>query len=204
MKITDFYDDLMPRLPGADESLIEHETFAAIRKLCEEGWAWTITLTMSVRKGQKRVYLDPMPENTKVGYILSASLGTRTMTPLVALPLNEDEGSPMSFYMEDTGTMRLNPIPDKDYPDGLTITATVIPMNKKVTIPDMFNTHYRDTVIDAVCHRMMIMSSKPWTNPSMGVHHGKSMKSGIKRIRDITNRRYGMGDNTWSFPRGFR
>jgi hypothetical protein len=211
MKLEDFYDDLMPRLSGADESLVKHETFAAVRKLCEEGWAWVMDVgPLNVRVGADTVYLNPLPENTSVGYILQAQFtptdgSTGYLTATANLPLDRATlGTPATFYhAAGPGTIKLVPTPDKDHDKSLIVVCSVIPANVTVVLPDYFNTHYRDAVIDGVCSRMMAMSSKPWSNMTMATYHGRSFNNHIKRSRSISLRRFSLAENNWAFPRQF-
>jgi hypothetical protein len=211
MNLSDFLDDLMPRLSGAEERLILHETLSTVRRLCEEGWAWPLDFgPISVKEGKSLVYLDPMPCNTRVGYVLSAAFAasgpvTRPLAPATARPVIDSmkRATPSAFYMQDTGTLQLVPTPDKDYDNALSLVCTVIPTCVDTVIPDFFGTHFRDAVIDGVCARMMVMNSKPWSNGPLASLHGKSFKNHIKRTRDITKRRYSLGDRNWSYPRTF-
>tara|TARA_R110000772_G_scaffold51809_5_gene118881 strand:+ start:6479 stop:7135 length:657 start_codon:yes stop_codon:yes gene_type:complete len=207
MKTSDFYDHIMPRITGAEEPLVLQETFSAIRQLCEEGWAWPVDYgPFSTTAGSRHIYLNPMPENSVVGYVLQViyepstggrvQLGTMQNVP----PANEPNSSPRGVYMEDTGTMVLYPTPDTSEAGSIRVSCTTIPTLVVAELPEMFMTHYRDAVIDTACHRLMMMDSKPWSSPTMAMFHGRRSRNHIKRIRDITKRRYSMGSSQWQFP----
>lgn len=208
MKVTGFYDDLMPRLPGADESLVEHETYAAVRQLCEDGWAWPQDLDpLNLSADQPNIYLDPLPGDTRVGYVLlvtyQASGGARrALTPMTVAPPVDTVGSttPRFFYLSTPGEMKLYPTPSEDQTDVLYVSCTVIPRTKNTTLPDFFSTHHRDAIIDGVCARMMLMTSKPWSNGPLALTHNRRWRNYIKRCRDITKRKYSLADGPWAFP----
>jgi hypothetical protein len=196
----------MPRLPGATEELVLHELFAALRQLCEEGWAWPLDFgPLNVYASKPRIYLDPMPDNTRVGYVLRvryepASGANTRVLPLVHLPSVTDPGTPNRFYMENTGTLLLDPIPLEEELNSLHVACTLIPTSTTCRLPDFFFTHYRDAIIAGTCSRMMMMSNKSWADRAAGTMHAKQFKKYISQIRNTTKARYSLADGSWRFP----
>lgn len=204
--------DLMPRLPGAEESFVKHETFATLREFCEDGRAWIDTLTnLSSKANNPNIYLDPLPDGNKVGYVLDVqyrpsgstqakSLDVMTSWPALATRVADD---PLAYYMLDTGHIRLNPIPGKDHEKSYDVTMTLIPCDINVRLPIEFSSHWRDAIIDGVCSRMMLMVAKPWTSLKLGEFHGRKFRNHVKRARSITDSRWSRGDAQWVFPQNF-
>ena len=174
----------MPRLPGAAEEIVKHETFAALRELCEDGYAWVETIgPLSAGKDNPNIYLDPQFQNTRVGYILWADI-------------------PSAFHgymLEDPGHIVLTPTPEKDYSAKFKFAVTLVPMEERTQFPDYFWSHWRDAVIDGVCYRMMTMPSKPYTDKAMGLMHGRKFRNHVKRCRTIAKSRFSNTAN-WRYP----
>jgi hypothetical protein len=213
VNLSDFLDDLMPRLPGATEELVNHELYAALRQLCEEGWAWYQDITIDVKAAKQTYYLDPLPGNARVGYVLSAFYNPtsgyrRRLTPMVTIPAaivpnpnpDSEDDTPIGYLMTDPGTMKLSPTPSADAPKGLTIGLTAIPLSPTCSFPDYFFTHYRDTLIDGVMARMQLMKSMAWSDTNLATINGRKWRNWLNRTRDITKRRYSTGDRNWRFP----
>lgn len=209
----DFWlDDLMPRLPGATEKLVLHETFAALREFCEEGNAWIDVMTnISTKANNRNIYLDPLPDGNKTGYVLqvlfdpvnsdnSRKLHALTSWPFRSATISDD---PAAYYMVDSGHILLNPIPKKAHVKAYTITVTLIPCSEKVRLPVEFSSHWRDAIISGVSHRMMSMISKPWTNTAQSIFQGRKFNNHKKRARQIAESRFGRGERQWVYPQNF-
>ncbi|MDX1297290.1 MAG: hypothetical protein R3260_03480 [Pseudomonas sp.] len=212
MNVTDFLDDCMPRLSGAEEALTTQEIFAAIRQFCEEGLAWvydfgpvTITaldthVTINVSSG--------LPTDTKAGYVLKTEFRSsntdnfKDFLPTLSLPSNPDDTAtdPTSYYAESPSSLLLIPQPTETHTNGFRAKVSVIPTATTVTLPDEFETHWRDAVIDGVMARMFNMPNKPWSNAQLALLHGRRFRNHIKRTRDIVKRRYGTDSSGWTFP----
>jgi len=215
VSVQDFLPDLMPRLPGAEEELVMHETFAAIREFCEDGQAWIETLpSVSSKANNPNIYLNPQPDGRVVGYVkqvLFVGAGTvsatsnsngfrKLLTPITTVPAFVTTGQePTAYMMADTGHLVLNPIPTLDHTKSYTIDISLIPTNVKARLPQEFLTHHRDAIISGVCSRMMLMISKPWSNPTTALYHGKRFRNFVKRSRALTNSKYSPGAG-WRFP----
>ncbi len=206
IKAEDWLSDLMPRLPGATEELIVHETFSAIREFCEDGRAWVDNLgPLSSKANNKNIYLNPQPGNVMVGYVYMVlfkgnSNFRKKLTPMSDVASYITTGQdPTGFYMEDTGLLTLNPVPTIAHDKAYTVVVSLIPTNINTQFPQEFLTHWRDAVIDGTCGRMMLMQSKPWSNASLALHHGKRFRNFIKRTRNLTRNKYTSGQS-WLFP----
>jgi hypothetical protein len=204
--VDDWLPQVMTRCPGATEELCRQEIADAVRQLCEEGWAWTETFgPMSAKANNPIIYLDPLYQNTRVGYVwlamfLPQSGYKRRLTPMAtSAAYAPTSDQPTAFLMEEPGVVRLNPIPIADLPNAFLFDLSVIPIDQTTRLPAVFRTHWWDAVIDGACSRMMMMVSKPWSNPSIGTLHGKRFRNHIKRARSITQAKYNQGQ-PWAFP----
>lgn len=208
VKICDWLPDLMPRLPGADEALVLRETFAAVREFCEDGLAWVET-TRPLTSGANNplLYLDPLPDNAVTGYVLRVMFGNEAnqtdrhqLGSLSIAPGSRSTGTdPSAYYMEDTGTLRLHPVPTVDHKQAYVVSLSMIPINQKVLLPNYFMSHHRDAIIDGTCSRMMLINGKPYSNAGLAVHHGKRFRNFVKRSRTLTRARYSEGA-AWRYP----
>lgn len=209
MVITDFLDDLMPRLPGADEALVEAETLSALRQFCEEGLAWVYNYPVqTITALDTHIAINNIPANTSVGYLLltefkpNSSDEYKELYPALRLPTNPSDTAtePTHYYAESPSSLLLIPVPTETHTNGFRGAVSLVPTGSAVDLPDEFQSHWRDAVIDGVMYRMLTMVSKPWSNPQLSVIHGRKFRNAIKRARDITKRRYGTSSAAWRFP----
>ena len=200
-----FIKDALVQLPGATEDLIQHQIEAVLREFCEDGWAWpyacsSVDITHS---NAGRVYLDPLPNDTRVGYIHSVRF-SENVPPLRQLTSPPrylgKPARPRYFMLEEPGTLLLYPAPDKDYLESLSVDLTVIPIDADTVLPDFFWTHHRDAVLSGVLGRMMVMPSKPWSSAPTGIMNQRRFRNFVKRSRATSGQRWGMDVQNWMFP----
>lgn len=202
----DWFPYLMTRLPGITEEFLLLEIDACLREFCEDGRAWTeIIGPLSSSANNPKIYLDPLPNNTRVGYVRLATFSSnkdtnKRLSPMASLPyLRPSSDQPVAYLMEEPGVVVLNPIPVKDWQKAYMFDLTVIPLGPNIKLPEIFWTHWRDAIIDGVQSRCMLMVSKPWSNPSLGTTFGKKFRNHIKRARAITDGKY-TDAQAWAFP----
>lgn len=206
VQIDDWLPQLMTRLPGMTEELLRQELQDAIRELCEDGRAWTeIFGPLSSKANNPVIYLDPLFQNARVGYVWRATFrgnsnAKKVLTPAPAAPLIDQYATePQAFMMVSPGVVHLSPTPNRDWDQRYEFDLSVIPTKQATRLPDIFRTHWWDAVIDGTCGRCMNMHSKPWTNPSMAMYHERRFRNHIKRARAITAAKYSTAQ-AWTFP----
>lgn len=202
----DWYQYLMPMLPGITEEFLLVMITDALREFCEDGRAWTeIIGPLSSKADNPIIYIDPLPNNTRVGYVRLLTFSgnpttNRALTPMATIPyLRPSSSQPVAYRMDSPGTINLNPIPTQAWPDAFTADVTIVPLGPNIRLPEIFWTHWRDAIIDGVCGKCMLMISKPWSNPSIGTLHAKKFRNHIKRARAITDGKY-TAAAAWVFP----
>ena len=205
-QISDWYQYLMPMLPGITEEFLDVMLNATLREFCEDGRAWTEILgPLSSKADNPKILLDPLPGNTRVGYIYQVTFQTtpntnKTLTPGASIPYLRPTGDqPTAYFMEGPGVISLNPVPIRDWDDAYFVDASIIPLGPNIRLPEVFWTHWRDAVIDGVCGKCMMMISKPWTNPSVGTMHARKFRNHIKRARAIADGKF-TDAQSWAFP----
>jgi hypothetical protein len=209
MVVDDFFDLVMPHLPGADEALVRSELLATLREFCEGGLAWDYKYgPVSIAANQTVVTLSQLPDNTKVAYLLRTEFMAynddyyRELPPQLTLPMkaNDTAAEPHSYFAEAPNSLLLIPTPTTAHPDGFRANLALVPTTTAAVLPDTFATHWPDAIKDGVLYRMFSMPSKPWSAPPLAALHGKSFRNQIKKSRDVVKRRYGMSSGGWRFP----
>lgn len=202
----DWYQYLMPMLPGITEEFLLVMFGNVLREFCEDGRAWTeIVGPLSSKADNPKILLDPLPGNTRVGYVYQVTFQSnpstlKTLTPGAVIPYLRPSGDqPTAYFMETTGTINLNPIPTQDWDEAYLVDLSVIPLGPNIRLPEIFWTHWRDALIDGVLGKCMLMISKPWSNPSLGTMHARKFRNHIKRARAITDSKY-TDAQAWAFP----
>ena len=209
MILTDFLDELMPRLPGADEAFVQAEMLSAARILCVDGYAWPVNLgPLDIRADDPNIYLDPLPGDTRIGIILSvrfepAGSNRKDLWPLTRPPVETTSNAtePRYYWMATPGEMVLSPTLSVAAPDSIYVDATVIPADSTCIFPDAWRTHFSEAMIAGVCSRMMAMQSKPWSDRNGSMLFGKQFRNHVATTRRTTINRFSQNQAQWRFPR---
>jgi hypothetical protein len=209
MLVEDYLDTVMPRLPGAEETLVRQEILAALRQFCREGLAWDYRYgPVDITASTTTLTLDQQPADTEIVVLLRTEImpdgsdSYRSFPAMLALPAkpNETATAPKRYFPETPASLTLYPIPTVTHTNGFRAVVALSPTATTAVLPDVFNSLWLDAIKDGVLSRMHAMASKPWTDASLAIVHGRSFRNQIAQARVMTKNRYGVGNTAWKFP----
>lgn len=192
--IRDFYDYLLPELPGCTTAFLDLHLVEVARKLCEDSLVWRAELDAVDLEADEDTYDIDSPEpQSVVCKVLRLTLDddvlwdpewfngcgrdepTYNLTP----PFSVNEDFTQITLVEDH-------IPGAAVTDGLEIKGALKPKFGADRLPDILLTTHLEALRKSVLHRLMLMPKKPWSNPELAVVYGNEATRLIHRAATNT------------------
>ena len=95
----------------------------------------------------------------------------------------ESNGTPRGYLQNDERSITIWPLPDKRYPNGLTLRVALKPSRASAFIDDVIFEDYAEVVASGAISRLMLSVDKAYTNPQMAVVHRARFDQGINVAR---------------------
>lgn len=195
MKIwSDFYDHLLPDVPGCPYAMLDHALRQAAIAFCEQSLAWRQEHPdIAIIAPQAKYLFDP-PAESVVHVITYAALDGRqisTETQASDMRINEwrnQSGRPQYVLGQESG-LRLVPRPDADGTLSLEVALKPVPL--AASVPDLLFDEWREPIIHGALSRLMLSPKKPYSNSQLAQYHQqqahiKTGQAGIRVARDRT------------------
>jgi hypothetical protein len=146
--------------PDVAEPSMLHEIRAACVLFCERTRVWKAIETLNVRANRGE-YEIPVDSEAVVVAIEEAIFNGSTLRP-EALDVLKTEwrdwitqtGSPILFTQLDPDNLRLVPVPNADYPKGLTLRITYKPDRTAKSVPDWLFQQYAEVIAAGAIGRL--------------------------------------------------
>ena len=206
----DFFDILMPELPGVYQAVVLQELDRTLRDYFRRTGAWQERLvpSTSFAVGQVRVDLNEELERFSAPYKVAnvyAVWDDKTELPQQALvrSLKEDTRSsqrrwhcPQRSVVEFSGTA-WSVAKDLEY------QVALYPAERGVAYPQWIWDDHSEAIRYGVLGRMMSQSRKPYSNPVDGRTFTNAYFSEINSAKAEADRGNTPAGQTWHFPRSF-
>ncbi len=196
-------DELLPRVPGADPTVVERELQGTLREFYRTSGSWVEELpAMNVKDGKAEYDFNPVSDNKQVLYTLRVIYNGRDLGLYDKRPAQTlTSTSPIGALLTAPGRVQLIPTPSEDITDGLSITATLTFIKRAChQPPDYVVTQWYDVVLDGATGRLMQHIKRPYSNPKMATFYLKRFRNGMREARDATRRAWGFAESSFSFP----
>jgi hypothetical protein len=110
--------------------------------------------------------------------VKDASIYNRLYSSFQAAP-----SIPTRYLQKDPRQISLWPLPDKRYPNGLTLRVAVKPSRSSTSIDDIVFEDYAEVIAAGALRRLLLSSSKPYTNPGLATVKADEFKAGLNVAR---------------------
>jgi len=195
MKIwSDFYDYIMPDVPGCP---LHAATFALRQSaiaFCEQSLAWRHNHPdIAIMAGTADYPFDP-PEDTVVHVVTYAALdgkqiGVETDASRMRVENWRNQSGRPQYVLGRESALRLVPRPDVD--GTLTLEVALKPAPLASSVSDELFNEWREAIVHGALARLMLSPKKPYTNGQLAQHHQqqahiKAGQAGIHVARDRT------------------
>ncbi len=197
----DFYDYVMPELPGVHVSLVDLHLRQMAIELCEETQVWIETLDpISVVAGTAAYALSPPATLTdaavgmvKWAWYDGSPLTFSTLEELGQLPVywpDVEANTPTNYTQQSHDALTVYPKPLVDLADGLQIKAAMIPSLTATGVPDWIGQKYVQEISYGARAALMSMFGKPWSNSEGAAYYRALYEAGKTRATIESNRSF--------------
>lgn len=197
-EISRFMSNARVRLPGAADSAIQLELFAALKEFFINTNSWREEIQFQVEPSLQEYHDNPE------AYTFSISAANGAVVRLIGTQ-NED-GRWVEAIMPSPGIIVLGklPIAAEIYTSLVTLTVSdPVTPDGYPYFPEWALSVYPNEILDGVLGRMMGQIAKPYTNPPVAVVHMRKFRQGMAMARVATKRQNIYAGQPWRFPKGF-
>jgi hypothetical protein len=190
----DFYDLVMPDVPGCTFAAIDSALRQSAVVFCEQSLAWlTEHPGISVVAGTAEYAFTP-PEGAVVHAITFAALNGEEIAPykgetgISAKNWRNRTGAPQ-YILSGAGSVILVPHPDAAA--ALTMIVALKPSPASAGIDDVQFNEYREAIVHGALLRLMLSPKKPYTNAQLAAYHQqqfaiKTAAAGVRVAKNYT------------------
>lgn len=170
--LSEFYDHLLPELPGCTTAMVDLHLLHAARDFCESTSAWRYDWTQATT-ADRALYDISQPE-------LQSQVVRVTRLAVAGVLLFDDRWNPDSdgdepkydraqppFTMDALGTeLTLTDceVPTASAAGALALTAALKPSFTATKLPDLLLGKYLEAMRTGTLARLMVLGKKPWTD----------------------------------------
>lgn len=171
----DFYDLLMPELPGITTAMLDLHLRETAREFCHKTSAWRQDLTAINLVANQSAYALPMPVNAELVRITRLVVASELLwedkerddryTQSVGGFLPKYQRNEPPFMLSDdlsTITLIAAETSTASLTAGMAITAALKPTATAAALPDFLKSQYSDAMRHGTLSRLMMMGKKPW------------------------------------------
>jgi hypothetical protein len=205
--LSDFYQYVIPEVPGCPEVTADVAIRAALIEFCEKTLVIQRDLDpVTVVNGITDYDIDP-PASQLVSRLMRVWYKDVELTPTAPdnvhnaevyntlfTGADKERSDPRMFIQKDERTFSIYPIPKDTVANGLTIRAALKPTRNAETIEDVLFEDYAETVAHGAKYRLLSMASKPWTNGPAASLALAAFNSGINVARQRASRGHTRAD----------
>lgn len=193
---SDFYNYMLPDLPGAETSLVDFALRQAAIAFCEKTMAWrydhpNVTITSGTA-----FYSFTAPTDATIHAVTYAKFGDteidcKSGESILAAKISDwrDATGTPQFILGGATSFQLIPEPDAD--GTLTMKVALKPSVTAATLDTNIFNEYREAIVHGALARLMYSPKKPYTNPALAQYHGQQFEimagqAGMRQDRNYT------------------
>lgn len=191
MKVwADFYDWVLPDLPGVSQELATQHIRSAAIEFFNDSLIYVVDHDAITTVEDQASYDLEFPAGYELAVITEAYFGTSALIERSADQLRQlypewtaVYGSPLCFTQETTDTFRLVPYPDQVFDDTITLRMALKPTRTSRGIEDWIFNRWLEVIAEGAKSRLMYMKDKPWTDDKRAVDCRNKFLHGVARAR---------------------
>lgn len=187
----EFYDDVIPEVPGADTPIVDAALKRSAMEFLERARVYQADIAAMDAEASVGGYLWVSPDtDTDICHIFNVWYDGEKLTPRNGDYLAdkydywpEEEGTPVHYLQERTDTLTLIPMPSEDLTGAITAKVALRTTLSSTGIPDDLYADYRDAIAKGALARLMRMPKKPWTNFDLAGAYGQAFQDAIDEAK---------------------
>ncbi|MCY1167579.1 hypothetical protein D9M73_75470 [compost metagenome] len=173
--LADFYDLLLPELPGCPVALLDLHLVLAARQFCSQSSAWREPFTpLDLVAGQADYYLDPPETQSEVVRLTSLTINdtllwldsdAEQLSITARCPKYRRNEPPFTLGNDlRTMTLMVDEVPTAAVTAGMVVEGAMQPKQGADRLPDLLLIQYSEAMRYGTLARLMVMAKKPWTD----------------------------------------
>jgi hypothetical protein len=178
---SDFYDLVMPGLPGCPFMMVDNALRQAAIVFCEQSLAWRFHHpAVSVMAGTAEYAFIP-PAGTTVHCITHAALNGKEIefrageSAITIRNWRNQSGTPL-YVLGGATAATLVPVPDAA--GMLAMTVALKPSASSGGIDDALFNEFREPIIHGALAQLLYLPKKPYTNAQLATYHQQQFSIG--------------------------
>lgn len=222
-----WYEELIPELPGATEGGVKQVLRRVFRLFCQDSAAYVLEHEAPIDIVANQATYDVMDAYpTLVGtndhlpvYIQALgyfndfandSQRWRFLTPLQSPQYRVTSRAPSHqpwgyrTTIDNLGIFQLTPVVDRNITQALgTFVAFRLkdyPDFPDAAIPEVFRLYWYDIIRDGAIGELCAQQDKPYTNPVKAELHQRRFRNGVARARDEARNQFNTSQNEFVYP----
>jgi hypothetical protein len=171
----DFYDLLLPELPGCTTAMVDLHLREVAREFCRATSVWRQPLAAVNLVANQATYTVTAPASSELVRIVSITVAGKLLwldtdaPPESQTPKYERADPPFTLSGDlTTLTLIADEVPKAAFVGGLVLVGALSPSAAATTIPDFIKGQYSEAIRYGVLSRLMVMGKKPWTDRPQG------------------------------------
>ncbi|ARO87839.1 hypothetical protein EBAPG3_008710 [Nitrosospira lacus] len=179
---SDFYDLIMPGLPGCPFAMADNALRRSAIVFCEQSLAWRFNHPdIPVMAGTSEYAFLP-PAGAAVHCITNAVLDGEEIetrageSGMTVGNWRNQSGTPL-YVLGGAASATLVPIPDAA--GMLTMVVALKPSAGSVEIDDMLFNEFRESIVHGALAQLMLSPKKPYTNAQLATHHERQFSISV-------------------------
>lgn len=191
---SEFYNDLLPDVPGCPLVAMDHALRQSAIQFCVQSLAWRYEHPVIAVHVATDGYLYSPPEQALVYAVLYAEFNEEEINVstrqdnIRILNWRHQSGKPQYIL---GGSTSLTLVPNPDIEGTLNMTVALKPDDRATGIDDTIFVEFRDPIVHGAKARLMLSPRKPYTNAELGTMHMheftvKTGAAGVRAARNFT------------------
>jgi hypothetical protein len=186
--LADFYDLLLPELPGITTPMVDLHLREVARDFCVKTSAWVEDLTAISLVAEQGTYAVATPASSELVRITELTVAGELLWRLTDRNAERDTTSAIPKYQANQPPFQLSAdltqvtlieVPTAAVVAGLKIKAALKPSPAAATLPDFLKAQHSEAMRHGVLSRLMAMGRKPWTDRELAVAYDARWKSAV-------------------------
>ncbi len=180
--LSDFYDLLLPELPGCAPALLEIHLREVAREFCQDTNIWQADCDpIDLQAGVASYDIEAAEIESEIVRVFSVTAGSDLLWTRRALPderpkhINSRPPFTLSIDLSQL-TFSEDAIPTQTIPLGLKVRTSLQPASTARRLPDFLQTRYVDAIRNGTLSRLMVMAKKPWTDRELAAFYASQWR----------------------------
>jgi len=192
---------LVARIPSEPESIIQDELVYVIKDFCREAKPWRMVVTdLSIVADDPEIAVNPVDNRATCIDVLKVFVNDQEIGQAPYQVQGYSPGQPTGFTCPTPDVITLIPTPTTDDENAVSALVALAPRDPTVWVPDFFETHHFEAILDGTLGRFYNQPMKPFSDAELARYHLRRYRAKTRESADMARRGYTPYAQNWAFP----